>query len=95
MAVHPSLRPESSAGKVNGFNERSLIAERFRALRILREVADVKTVLAADLRDGGTVVVKTVASHALSPSIRMRLEHEAEVLSRVRDRRFVPLLSFG
>ena len=50
---------------------------------------------AFDLSAGTAVVVRTAPASTFSASARMRLEHEAHVLSQVGDGVFSPLLDFG
>ena len=49
----------------------------------------------SDLTHDTTVVIKTAAAASFSASVRMRLEHEAHVLSQVKNGLFAPLLDFG
>ncbi|HEY3998076.1 MAG TPA: ATP-binding protein, partial [Candidatus Xenobia bacterium] len=54
---------------------------RFRVLETLKTGGGVTTLLAEDLQhEAARVVLKTTALTTLSPALRMRLEHEAEVL---------------
>jgi two-component system sensor kinase len=72
-----------------------VIGGRYQVLRQLKNGDDTQTLLAADLTRNATVVVKTAAAEAFSASARMRLEHEAHVLSQLRNGRSAPLLDSG
>ncbi len=72
-----------------------VIGGRYQVLRQLKCGADTAAFLASDLSAGTLVVVKTAAVSSFSPSARMRLEHEAHVLSRIGDGVFAPLLDYG
>jgi two-component system sensor kinase len=51
--------------------------------------------LASDLTRGTAVVIKMVAAASFSATARMRLEHEVQLLARVKNERFTPLLEHG
>src|SRR5947209_18311832 len=61
-----------------------LLGGRFRVLRLLKQGSGISTLAGLDLVTGGDVVVKTVPADSVSPSTRLRLEHEADVLSRLQ-----------
>ena len=56
---------------------------RFSLTRLLKHANGVATYEGIDTDDGGSVIVKTVATAALSAAVRLRLEHEADVLERL------------
>ncbi|MCA9122791.1 MAG: response regulator [Planctomycetaceae bacterium] len=72
-----------------------VIGGRYRTVRLLKKGNDTRAFLASDATAGTSVVVKTAAASSFSASARMRLEHEAQVLSQVGDGVFAPLLDFG
>src|SRR5262245_58198343 len=82
-----SLR--AAAGPENAF------AGRYQVTRVLKEGGDSETLLARDLKTGADVVIKTAASESFSPAARMRLEHEARILTQMRSGRTTPLLEHG
>ncbi len=72
-----------------------VIAGRYRVLRVLKRSRGALTSLCFDLTRGTQVVVKRVAVASFSATSRMRLEHEAHVLSQIKTGQFAPLLDFG
>ncbi|MCU0962092.1 MAG: ATP-binding protein [Pirellulaceae bacterium] len=66
--------------------------DRYQALRILRVSGNLQTVLATDLQQPRTVVVKTLPSAALTPGARMRLEQECRHLLALQQLEPPPLL---
>src|SRR5436190_5833523 len=72
-----------------------VIGNRYRVLRPLKKGQGTETWLATDLTQGSTVVIKTAVATLFSASARMRIEHEAHVLSRLKNGQFEPLLDFG
>src|SRR5688500_9392708 len=70
-----------------------VIAERYQVLRTLKSGHDTETLLATDQIQGATVVIKTAATALFSATARMRLEHEAQVLARIKGG--PPLLDHG
>ncbi len=68
---------------------------RYRILRSLKKGQGVETLLGRDLAESEAVVVKTTVAGAFSTAARMRLEHEAGVLRRLRSPQFAPLLDLG
>ena len=83
------------SAEANGSPDPRVIGGRYQVLRQLKHGEDTETLLATDLTHGATVVIKTAAVASLSASARMRLEHEAHVLSQIRSGLFAPLLDSG
>jgi len=65
-----------------------IIADRYRALRLLGEKPGVRTLLALDRERSETVVVKTIESRLLSPTTHARLVDDCRQLCNLR--RLVP-----
>jgi len=78
-----------------GSGDRRVIGGRYQVLRPLKNGDAAETLLASDLAEQTTVVVKTALASRFSASMRMRLEHEARVLSQIKHGPFAPLLDFG
>ena len=72
-----------------------MIGGRYQVLRMLKSGMTRETLLATDLTRGTTVVIKTAAAASFSATVRMRLEHEAHVLSQIKNGLFTPLLDYG
>ncbi|MFL5245247.1 MAG: response regulator [Gemmataceae bacterium] len=72
-----------------------IIGGRYRVLRKIKQDQDSETLLAADLTQSATVVIKTAMAATLSPSVRMRLEHEAHILSNIKIGLCQPVLDQG
>ena len=90
--------PATFVGHVNhqrGLEDYRLIGGRYQVLRQLKQGDDTETLLATDLTHDTKVVIKTAAAAAFSASARMRLEHEAHVLSQIKQGLFAPLLDSG
>ncbi len=92
MTFASSQRLPDGVGDANGDR---MIGGHYRVLRQLKSGRGTETVLASDLSAGTTVVVKTWAAAAFSATARMRLEHEAQVLSQIDSGVFAPLLDCG
>jgi diguanylate cyclase (GGDEF)-like protein/PAS domain S-box-containing protein len=56
---------------------------RFALTRLLKHANGVATYEGVDATDGSAVIVKTIAAADLSAAMRLRLEHEADVLERL------------
>ena len=67
----------------------TVILSRFRCDLLLKRSHGIDTYLATDMESGSSVVVKRVAAGLVGDAVRIRLEHEAEVLRRLEG------LSFG
>ncbi len=91
MAIGPNSRNDSA----DATQDSRVIGGRYQVLRLLKHGGDKETLLATDQTTGTSVVIKTALEAAFSASSRMRLEHEAHVLSRVRNGVAAPLLAFG
>src|SRR3954471_11749475 len=72
-----------------------LVAGRFRAVRTLKSAHGVDTLLAVDERDGREAILKSVPVEGLPTGARLRLEHEATVLSRLSGPGLSGLLDVG
>lgn len=59
------------------------LGERFELVRLLKSSQGVETHLAVDHTTGEPVVVKLVAAGEVPLAVRLRLQHEAEVLGRL------------
>jgi PAS domain S-box-containing protein len=78
---------------VTGF---MLLGGRYHCSRLLKEGHGVDTYLATDSQaDGAPVVIKLLHLDSVAPAVRIRLEHEADVLSRLGDSTFHPLLNYA
>ena len=95
MSTAPTQRLSADAVEANGSPAHRLIGRRYEVLHLLKNGPDTETLLAADLTHKTTVVIKSAAAAAFSASARMRLEHEAHVLSQIKNELFTPLLDFG
>ena len=91
MAIGPNSRNDLADAP----QDSRVIGGRYQVLRRLKNTDNKETLLATDLKRHATVVIKTALEAAFTASARMRLEHEAHVLSRVRHGGFAPLLDFG
>ena len=83
------------ANRERGSQDPRVIGGRYQVLRLLKHGDDTETLLATDRTLATTVVIKTAAAASFSASARMRLEHEAQVLSQIKNGLFAPLLDFG
>jgi serine/threonine protein kinase len=79
----------------NSLPDCRVIGGRYQVLRQLKHGPDSETFLASDLAQSSTVVIKTAAAASFSPSMRMRLEHEAHILSKIKNGLSEPLLDHG
>jgi signal transduction histidine kinase/CheY-like chemotaxis protein/tetratricopeptide (TPR) repeat protein/tRNA A-37 threonylcarbamoyl transferase component Bud32 len=96
MAVAPAENLVTDTHHARGSPGFRVIGERYQVLRTLKSGADTETLLASDLEHGITVVIKTAAANSFSATARMRLEHEAHVLSHLKDGQAAsPLLDHG
>gem|GEM_PF-330667 len=68
---------------------------RFVLERPLKFGNGVATYAGVDTADGSPVIVKTVATAEVSTAVRLRLEHEADVLERLDTGRFRPMVASG
>ncbi len=95
MSIAPPQRLSADIVEASGSPVRRLIAGRYQILRVLKPGDDTETLLATDLTRETNVVIKTAAAASFSASARMRLEHEAHVLSQIKNGLFAPLLDSG
>lgn len=75
--------------------EDRVFSSRFRAIRLLKAAPGVETLLGIDLHDGKEVVIKTALLKEIPEQIRLRLEHEARILSQIESPSIARLLSLG
>src|SRR5580704_6164519 len=69
---------------------------RYHCSRLLKGGHGVETYLATDSeQDDALVVVKLLHIDTVAPAVRIRLEHEADVLSRLGGSTFRPLLNYA
>jgi len=92
MTANPSQR---SPAEINPSQEPRLIGSRYQVQRRLKTSADTETLLASDVIQGQSVVIKMARVASFSASARMRLEHEALVLSKFQHGSIAPLLDYG
>src|SRR5437016_2157441 len=90
-----ALAGPSRVGHGDEFSAGNVLAGRYQLLRVLKSGHDAETLLASDLSNSTTVVVKTAAAQSFSATARMRLEHEARVLAQIKNGPFTPLLDNG
>ena len=95
MSIAPPQRLAVDALELGGLPGRRVIGGRYQVLRRLKNGDDTETLLASDLQLDTTVVIKTAVAASFSASARMRLEHEAHVLSQIKNGLFAPLLDSG
>ncbi|MFM9964144.1 MAG: response regulator [Planctomycetaceae bacterium] len=95
MSIAPPPRLFADVVDANGSPDRRVIGGRYLVLRQLKQGDDTETLLATDLTRETNVVIKMAAAAAFSASARMRLEHEAHVLSQIKNGRLAPLLDSG
>ncbi|MBC7816648.1 MAG: AAA family ATPase, partial [Planctomycetaceae bacterium] len=95
MSIAPPPRLSADVVDANRLFDCRMIAGRYQVLRSLKSGDDTETLLATDLTRATNVVIKTAATASFSASARMRLEHEAHVLSQIKNGLFSPLLDFG
>jgi two-component system sensor kinase len=96
MADGPSSEKHLFKGDQPDASQKSrIIGSRYLVLGRLSVGSDTETLLAEDQILKTRVIIKTALEASLPASLRMRLEHEAQILSRVRHKSFVPLLEFG
>jgi signal transduction histidine kinase/CheY-like chemotaxis protein/tetratricopeptide (TPR) repeat protein len=94
MTMAPRSSPADESLSKEGTGKR-LIGGRYQVVRQLKSGQDTAAFLASDLTSDTDVVIKTALAASFSASVRMRLEHEAHVLSKVGNGEFTPLLDFG
>src|SRR5262249_11793154 len=89
--THPLPGPDDTV-RVPGTGE---VVGRYQVLRVLGSSQDTETFLAIDPGRGAKVVVKTAPVASFSATARMRLEHEALVLTQLQGPPSAALLDFG
>ena len=95
MALATSTNPIAGPDPGNRSPAGRMVAGRYRVQQTLKNGDGAETLLAADLTAGATVVIKTARTESFSATARMRFEHEADVLMRLNDAAFTPLLDHG
>jgi signal transduction histidine kinase/CheY-like chemotaxis protein/tetratricopeptide (TPR) repeat protein/tRNA A-37 threonylcarbamoyl transferase component Bud32 len=95
MTVATPTIPGINFGSNNPSTGEQAFASRYRIKRTLKSGDGTETLLAADLTTGATVVIKTAKTDSFSATARMRLEHEAGVLMRLKNATLTPLLDHG
>src|SRR5262245_45172786 len=93
--IAPFKEPGAGIDSANGSLASQVFAGRYRIVRALKKGPDSETLLAEDVARGTAVVIKTATAATLSATARMRLEHEAHVLSHLSSAPFPPLLESG
>ncbi len=95
MTIVSSLNRTDENNQAETLPTRRFFGERYQVLRVLKSGADTETLLASDLTEGTLVVIKTASAASFSATARMRLEHEARVLSEANSGLSTPLLDHG
>ena len=95
MSIAPPPPHSADLVRADGSSDRRVIGDRYQVIRRLKHGDDTETLLATDLTLDTNVVIKTAAAASFSASARMRLEHEAHVLSQIKNGLFAPLLDSG
>ena len=95
MSIAPPPLHSADLDRADGSSDRRVIGDRYQVIRRLKHGDDTETLLATDLTSETNVVIKTAAASSFSASARMRLEHEAHVLSQIKNGLFAPLLDSG
>lgn len=95
MSTASPENPATGTNPGEELPESRIVGGRYELKRRLKSSTDSATYLAADTTAGTTVVVKTTVASALSASAKMRLEHEAHILSQIGQGVFAPLLDVG
>ena len=86
-----TAEPHDARGSRDG----RMIGRRYQVLRTLKSGIDTETLLATDLTNRTTVVIKTAEAASFSATARMRLEHETHVLTQIKNGPFTLLLDYG
>ncbi|WDT77235.1 MAG: AAA family ATPase [Candidatus Manganitrophus sp.] len=76
-------------------DEGHILGGRFRAARLLKKGQGIETWLGVDLHRQKQVVIKMASSGHVSNQLRIRLEHEAQILQRIQSPHISPLLYGG
>src|SRR5258707_15318109 len=92
MTIATSKKLSVGDNHADGLPDRRVFGGRYQVLKTLKNAHDTETLLASDLTQGSTVVIKTTRASSFSATARMRLDHEAHVLSQIQNGRFAPLL---
>jgi two-component system sensor kinase len=71
------------------------VGGRFRVVRTVKRTNGVETYFGIDEVDGARVVIKTSEQRRVAPGARLRLDHEALVLRRLKSPWAAPLLAVG
>jgi len=73
----------------------SALGGRFELGRLVKSANGVRTYEGTDLSEGSPVIVKEIDISTVTTTVRMRLEHEAQVLEQLHSASFSPLLASG
>jgi signal transduction histidine kinase/tetratricopeptide (TPR) repeat protein/tRNA A-37 threonylcarbamoyl transferase component Bud32 len=76
-------------------DEGHILGGRFRATRLLKKGQGIETWLGVDLHRQKQVVIKMASSGQVSNQLRIRLEHEAQILQKIQSPHISPLLYGG
>ncbi|MHB1033312.1 MAG: response regulator [Pirellulales bacterium] len=76
-------------------SDANLVGNRYEITGIPRTAHAAEYLWARDIITGNSVVVRWLATSDLSPSMRLRLEHDAEVLSKLHKPWFSGVLEIG
>ena len=94
----PAASPDNPLDSPNPADQSpfpELIGGRYRVLRSLKCGSEGHSLLAFDPTLDRQVVIKKVLANAFSATVRMRLEHEANVLTQIKTGHLPPLLEFN
>ncbi len=86
-----NLNQEFIAGNEKGL----LVAGRYRASRFLRNEEGAQSYLGRDEETGKEVVIKVAVREILQTGGQRRLEHESNLLRRLKLGALAPLIEFG
>jgi hypothetical protein len=73
----------------------TLYGGRFQGLRLLKSGPGTATLFGRDVLSGDEVVIKTAEPSSIAPDARLRLEHEAKVLTDLRCPALTPVIAVG
>ena len=95
MTIARATNSSAGASAPDPLPDARSLGGRYQVLRTLKNGHDAETLLATDLTHGATVVIKTVRVQSFSATARMRFEHEACVLTQIKNGSHTPLLNHG
>ncbi len=97
-ASGPQRADTPSAGDAPGTEPGGVgvtFAGRYRTVRAVKSTNGVQTLFGVDDVDGSRVVIKMAEQRRVAAGVRLRLDHEALVLRRLRSPLVAPLLAVG